>query len=156
MKLKEFLGENVRIGGDIESDANDYYTKVGQYLIKELNIPTDVTVVVHVASTHGLDKTQNGSTLPDLQGRNAIHVYLLPGLDRATLLRAMCHEFVHVQQIATKRLVLDIQNGRLLKMEWEGKKVPPNYNRNSEWELEAHIKEKELLHKVIGAVGNLM
>jgi len=156
MKLNQFLPENVKTHG-VSGDAAEYYANVSNHLASELKIPESIKVVVNFNYKHEFVQGHNGSTLPDLMDDNTIHIYLRPGLDRATLLRALCHEFVHVQQIASGRLVFNIKNEKLAGMEWEGEAVePPNYNRSSEWELEAHTKEKDLLQSVIGAVGNLM
>lgn len=156
MKLDEFLPESVTING-AEDKAAEYYQKVGHFLFDKLNIPAQTKVIVHIDYNIDPEGNQNGSTLPDLKTSGIVHVYLRPGLDRASLLRAICHEFVHAEQIASGRLRLDIQGEKLKGMYWEGNPVQNTaFNRNSEWELEATIKERTLLQDVIGAVGNLM
>lgn len=154
MKLNQLLREDTRIEG-AEGDATKYYLEVMNHLRKELNVPPTTTIDVHINHPAGhFGKGHNGSTLPDQKKEDVVHIYLRPGMDRATLLRALCHEAVHAEQLATGRLTIDVNTAQFT---WEGKPVSnPGYNRNSEWELEAHIKEKQLLQSVIQAVGNLM
>lgn len=156
MQLNDLIIEALVIKGIQDPQHKDYYTQVINFLITKLGIP-DTNIILHVGLSGLFSSGHTGSTLPDPTRPNIIHMFIPKGLDRASLLRAICHEMVHVQQLATKRLELKIENGKLIEMKWEGKPISTaKYNRNGPWELEAHIKEKTLLHDVIQKVGNLM
>ena len=155
MNFLQFLTESTSVVG-IADDIKNYYEQAIEYLRNKLNIPTNTKVIIHFNYNHDFGEGHNGSTLPDLNQKNTIHVYLRKGLDKASLLRALSHEMVHVGQIANKRLNLEIVDGQLKSIKWEGKPQKQfNYNRNAEWELEAHSMENELLHDIISKYGNV-
>ena len=156
MNFIQFLQESTSTTG-LSGKAEQYYNSAIEYFRKELKIPANTKVNVHFNYDHDFGQGHNGSTLPDLHQDNAVNVYLRDGLDRATLMKALGHEMVHVEQMANKRLNLEIVDGQLKSIEWEGEPQKSfNYNRNAEWELEAHSMENQLMRGAIQAVGNLM
>jgi len=156
MRFVEFLTEGGSVIQGVDGETKQYYENAVKFLRNKLGVPSSTIVTVHINFKHDFGSGHNGSTLPDLNKQNVLHMFLKPGLDRATLLRAIAHEMVHVEQIANKRLNLKIEDGKLKSIDWKGKPVKAlNYNRSSEWEIEAHAKEQNLMLQTIQAIGNL-
>jgi len=113
------------------------------YLVHELDIKRKVEV--NFAPEEGnFAKGQNGATFFDTEDK-VIRVFINSESD--SMIRALCHEMVHAKQIDEGRLFLGKIRGETV-MTWEGKMVPPRYQRSAPWEVEAHIQEKILFNKL--------
>jgi len=157
MKVHQIIAESLSIdGAGLDNKANEYYTSAVEYLREILNISPNVNIAVHLNYDYGSGDSTNATTLPDPDNKSKIHLFIKGGLSRAEVVRVMAHEMVHVQQLASGRLRIDIENGVVNAIYWEGELTKETkYNRSGEWENEAHAKQQELLHAVIGKIGNL-
>ena len=154
MKLRDILTEKVSITQGASGKELDYLQDAADLLAKQLGL-SDQNIVVSFDPPMDLDKTQTGVTIGIGKHPNKIFVMVDKGLSMGEKLFTLCHEMVHVQQLASGRLAFtEIKDGKV-SGEWEGEKFDNiKYSRSNPWEVEAHTKDKQLREFVLKKLGN--
>lgn len=152
MLLHELLQEAVH---GLASTEAEYFNKVVNFLISELNIPSNIKLDVAFKPSVQFDKDQSGLTIPNPSNTNHIFIFIAPHLSNGERVMTLAHEFVHVKQITDGRMDIRLQDGKY-NVKWEGKQMDNlKYSRNTPWELEAHSQERSLTQKLVTEIGNI-
>lgn len=141
MKLDMLVeGSNTAVKG-MEGLDKEYLLLVANKLRDELGISPSRKILLNTNEKAQLfGAGHNGSTL--MQG-GIIIMFLNESLMNDQILMTLSHEMVHAQHLDSGRMEMKIGTSGI-SLKWEGKDVKPNYSRSSEWEVDAHIKEKKL------------
>ena len=154
MKLRDIITERVSITQGAQGKELDYLQDAADLLAKQLGV-SDKNIVVSFDPPYDLDSTQTGVTIGLGKNPNKIFVMVDKGLSMGEKVLTLCHEMVHVQQLASGRLVFaELKDGKV-SGEWEGDKFDNiKYSRRNPWEVEAHTKDKQLRDFVLKKLGN--
>lgn len=154
MKLRHIITESAQITQGAEGKELDYLQDAADLLMKQLGI-SDQTVVISFDPPMDLDSSQTGVTIGMGRPPGKIFIMVDKGLSMGEKVLTLCHEMVHVKQLASGRLVFDkLENGKV-SGEWEGDKFDEiKYSRRNPWEVEAHTTDKKLRDFVLKNLGN--
>jgi hypothetical protein len=153
MLVNEILTEELH---GLIPEESKYFEKVLQYIRKELNIPNTVTLDVAFKPGIKFDPGQSGLTIPNPTKPNHIFVFLSPGLTNGERVQTLAHEMIHVQHIVSGKMTIELKDGKYF-VTWENKPVQELvYSRSHPWEVDAHSKDRDLAHRVIKQIGNLI
>ena len=117
-------------------------------------------VVISFDPPYDLDKSQYGATIGISKDGNPperIFVLIDKDLSMGEKVLYLCHEMIHVEQLASGRLLITNfdTNAKTIDGEWEGEKFEGRkYSKRNEWEVEAHTRDKKLRDYVLKRMGN--
>lgn len=155
MKLSS-ITERARVQNAKQSEELQYLQRAADLLAQELDLE-DKEISITFDPPYDLDKTQYGATIGLGRSPKKIFIFVDKGIPTGEKLRALAHEMIHAQQLASGKLaILDFSNGKI-SGEWEGEPFDhTRYSKSNPWEVEAYKREKELQRFIIDKLGNFI
>jgi len=153
MKISTIL-ERSRVQNATESEELQYLQKAADLLSNELDL-NDREVTITFDPPYDLDASQYGATIGLGRSPKKIFIFVDKDISTGEKLRALAHEMVHAQQLASGKLaILNFEKGQI-SGEWDGEPFEfLRYSKSNPWEVEAYTKEKSLQKFVINKLGN--
>lgn len=122
--------------------------KHAKLCLEHLDVHENVHLIITLSSN--MPVTMPGITiplpsqLPDIEQK--IMVLIDANLDKATLMRVLAHEMIHVKQYAKKELIVNEEG-----VSWMGQKTQYSTAKNLQmpWEKEAYHRDRSLANLVL-------
>lgn len=156
MKLSQMIIEKAKVTQGDNPKEMEYLQRAADLLADTLSVEGN-EITISFDPPMDLDKSQHGVTIG--LGRNPKKIFIMidRGLSTGEKVRTLAHEMVHVNQLASGRLViLELKDGNI-SGEWEGEPFKlARYSSSNPWEIEAYTKEKELRQLVVDEIGNFI
>lgn len=153
MKISQII-ESARVQNAGESEELQYLQRAADLLSKKLDLE-DREVTITFDPPYDLDPSQYGATIGLGRSPKKIFILIDKGIPTGEKVRALAHEMVHAQQLASGKLaILNFEKGQI-NGEWDGEPFDfVRYSKSNPWEVEAYTQEKKLQRFVINELGN--
>jgi hypothetical protein len=116
--------------------------------LRELNVKDKTVTIRNMPSyvSSSFDNQNNMQLEASVYGVGDTYIIYVTDMDRNEAMKILSHELIHLEQYASKRLVV-VSNGLVT---WEGKEITIlNYPYNQRpWEIEAYDGQRDLQKRI--------